>query len=66
MKQLKEENYKTVQDVVKLGAETLDLLLQDVRKEEAEEVVKWVKVRVVAKEEVLLLVVVEVVVWDLP
>jgi hypothetical protein len=65
MKQLKEENYKTVQDLVKLGAEALDLLLQDVRKEEAVEVVKWVEVRVVAREEVLL-VVVEAVVCDLP
>ena len=56
MKQLEEENYKTVQDLVKLGAEALDLLLQDVRKEEAEEVVKGVEVRVV----------VEAVVCDLP
>jgi hypothetical protein len=65
MKQLKEENYKTVQDLVKLGAEALDLLLQDVRKEEAVEVVKWVEVRVVARDKVLL-VVVEAVVCDLP
>lgn len=64
MKQLKEENYKTVQDVVKLGAETLDLLLQDVRKEEAVEAVKWVEARMVAWEEVL--VVVKAVVCDLP
>lgn len=65
MKQLKEGNYKTVQDMVKLGAEALDLLLQDVRKEEAVEAVKWVEVKVVAWEEVLL-VVVEAVACDLP
>ena len=65
MKQLKGENYKTVQDMVKLGAKALDLLLQDVRKEEAKEAVKWVEVKVVGWEEVLL-VVVEAVVCDLP
>lgn len=65
MKQLKEGNYKTVQDMVKLGAEALDHLLQDVRKEEAIEVVKWVEVKVVEWEEVLL-VVVEAAACDLP